>query len=68
MVGFNFIGVHLPLLQEYFDHQVMDDGTLTLKTKTDEHEIHQIALPHGVSLNVVIAIPFLDLNPIASSE
>jgi len=55
-------------IKEYFDHRVMEDGTLTLRKNPDEHEIKEIHLPVGVSLNVVVAIPFLDVNPIASQD
>ena len=54
-------------LQEYFDHHLMEDGTIALRnTNQEEHE--PIHLPKGISINVVIAIPFLDVNPIASTE
>ena len=55
------------LLQEYFDHHLMEDGTIALKNKIHE-ENEPIHLPDGVHINVVIAIPFLDVNPIASTE
>ena len=55
------------ILQEYFDHHLMEDGTIALRnTNQEEHE--PIHLPEGISINVVIAIPFLDVNPIASTE
>lgn len=30
--------------------------------------VEAINMPEGASVNVVIAIPFLDVNPIAASE
>ena len=45
----------------------MEDGTIALR-KTDHEEHEPIHLPVGLSINVVIAIPFLDVNPIASIE
>jgi hypothetical protein len=60
----------LDLFKEYFDHQVLEDGTLTLRKSMDDVMEHHepIHLPEGISMNVVIAIPFLDVNPIASTE
>ena len=56
-------------LKEYFDHQILEDGTLALKRAPDYHEEdHMVHLPVGVSVNVVLAIPFLDVNPIAATE
>jgi len=54
-------------IKEYFDHHLMEDGTIALKNKIHE-ENEPIHLPDGVHINVVIAIPFLDVNPIASTE
>ena len=53
--------------QEYFDHHLMEDGTIAIRN-TDQEEHEPIHLPEGISINVVIAIPFLDVNPIASTE
>jgi len=55
-------------IKEYFDHQILEDGTLTLRKNPDEDEVQEFHLPVGVSMNVVVAIPFLDINPIASQE
>jgi hypothetical protein len=41
---------------------------LTLRKNPDEDEVEEIHLPVGVAMNVVVAIPFLDINPIASQE
>ena len=54
--------------QDYFDHQILEDGTLTLRKNPEENEVEEVHLPTGVAINVVIAIPFLDINPIASQE
>lgn len=54
-------------IREYFDHRLMEDGTIALR-KTDHEEHEPIHLPVGLSINVVIAIPFLDVNPIASID
>ncbi len=35
---------------------------------TKEEIVEAVSVPDGVSVNVVIAIPFLDVNPIAGSE
>lgn len=45
----------------------MEDGTIAIRN-TDQEEHEPIHLPEGISINVVIAIPFLDVNPIASTE
>jgi len=55
-------------INEYFDHQILEDGTLTLRKNPGEDEVEEIHLPVGVVMNVVVAIPFLDINPIASQE
>ena len=54
--------------KDYFDHRILEDGTLTLRRNPDEDEVEEIHLPLGVAMNVVVAIPFLDINPIASQE
>jgi len=54
-------------LKEYFDHHLMEDGTIAIRN-TDQEEHEPIHLPEGISINVVIAIPFLDVNPIASTD
>ncbi len=46
----------------------MEDGTLRLKANMVDPEDEVIHLPVGVNLNVVIAIPFLDVNPLAATE
>lgn len=35
---------------------------------TKEEIVEAVSVPDGVSVNVVVAIPFLDVNPIAGSE
>jgi len=55
-------------IRDYFDHRILEDGTLTLRKNPDEDEVEEIHLPVGVAMNVVVAIPFLDINPIASQE
>ena len=50
-------------LQEYFHSRVFEEGHI------DKEEIVEaVSVPDGVSVNVVVAIPFLDVNPIAGSE
>lgn len=55
-------------IREYFDHQLLADGTIALRRTPEDTQIDHIHLPTGVSMNVVIAIPFLDVNPIASTD
>ena len=51
------------LFQEYFHSRVFEAGMMT-----KEEIVEAIHVPDGSSVNVVIAIPFLDVNPIAASE
>ena len=47
--------------QEYFHSRVFEEGVLA-----KQEVVEAINMPEGAS--VVIAIPFLDVNPIAASE
>ena len=49
--------------QEYFHSRVFEEGVLA-----KQEVVEAINMPEGASVNVVIAIPFLDVNPIAASE
>ncbi len=51
------------LFQEYFHSRVFEEGMMT-----KEEIVEAVSVPDGVSVNVVVAIPFLDVNPIAGSE
>jgi hypothetical protein len=49
--------------QEYFHSRVFEEGQIQ-----KSEIIEAVSVPDGVSVNVVLAIPFLDVNPIAASE
>lgn len=52
------------LFQEYFEAKSFEEGLIEI-----DHEDHQpVFLPEGESLNVVMAIPFLDVNPLGATE
>ncbi len=55
-----------PLLspQEYYESRVYEDGLIK------QYEEHQeaIHMEDGESVNVVIAMPFLDVNPLGATE
>ena len=58
-----FISLSL-CFQEYFEAKTMEEGMIEI-----DHEDHQpVYLPDGQTLNVVMAIPFLDINPLGATE
>ena len=50
--------------QEYFEAKVYEDGLLKV-----EHEHHEpVELAEGETVNIVMAMPFLDVNPLGATE
>ena len=51
-------------LREYFEAKTYEDGLIKI-----EHEHHEpVVLAEGETVNVVIAMPFLDVNPLGATE
>jgi len=51
------------LFQDFFNKKVFEEGHLE-----KQEIVEAINIPAGESVHVVLAIPFLDVNPIAASE